>query len=130
MAYYVDSSALVRLVVPDARSGALSRWWAGQSGPAVASWVARAEVMRTVRRIAPTAADPARALLGHVVLTAVTPAILETAAQLDPVSLRSLDAIHLASALDLGGDLEGLVTYDERLAAAARGYGVVVVQPR
>lgn len=130
MAFYFDSSALVRLVVLERDSTALRRWWARRSGPAVASVVARVEVMRAVRAVAPAALADAQAVLGGVVLMALTPAIAQDAARLDPASLRSLDALHLASALDLGEDLQGLVTYDERLAAAARDHGVHVVRPR
>lgn len=71
----------------------------------------------------------ARLVLDSLVLTEVTAAIFEAAARLDASGLRSLDAVHLAAALDLGGDLDGIVTYDERLAEAARAYGVPVTAP-
>ena len=71
----------------------------------------------------------ARAVLGSITLTEVTPALFESAARLDPTSLCSLDAIHLAAALDLGDDLDGLVTYDDRLAEAARLNAIVVISP-
>jgi len=129
MAHYFDSSALVKLVVPATHSAALHRWWARASGRAVASEVARTELVRTVRRMAPEAEQGCRDLLDTVFLRTVTAEILDSASRLEPVALRSLDAIHLASALDLGSDLEGFVTYDERLAAAARRYGVTVVSP-
>lgn len=63
-------------------------------------------------------------------LVHLTPAVCEDAGRLDPPGLRSLDAIHLAAALDLGDDLEGLVTYDDRLAEAAVSNGVAAVAPR
>jgi len=56
--------------------------------------------------------------------------VLETAATLEPPGLRTLDAIHLASALSLGTDLGAMVVYDERLATAAESNGVAVVAPR
>jgi uncharacterized protein len=56
--------------------------------------------------------------------------LLSAAAAVEPRALRTLDAIHLASALSLGGTLGALVTYDNRLASAARGAGVAVLQPR
>jgi uncharacterized protein len=71
----------------------------------------------------------ARAVLDAVTLIEVTTTIFEEAGRLDPTLLRSLDAVHLAAALALGDDLEGLVTYDERLADAARRNGVAVVAP-
>ena len=72
----------------------------------------------------------AREVLDAVTLVHVTPAVFENAGRLDPSGLRSLDAIHLAAALDLGDDLDGLIAYDDRLAAAAVSNGVVVVAPR
>lgn len=130
MAHYFDTSALVKFVVPGPESNAMRRWWSHVSGRAVSSQIARTELVRTARRIASSSMDGARGLLDEVVLTTVTPAVLDSAARLDPPALRSLDAIHLAAALDLGEDLEGFVTYDERLAAAARRYGVAVISPR
>jgi predicted nucleic acid-binding protein len=72
----------------------------------------------------------AREVLDAVTLVHVTSAVSEDAGRLDPSGLRSLDAIHLAAALDLGDDLEGLITYDDRLADAAVSNGVAVVAPR
>jgi predicted nucleic acid-binding protein len=69
-------------------------------------------------------------VLESVTLVEVTTAVFEEAGRLDPPTLRSLDALHLAAALDLGDDLEGVVTYDERLAEAAMSNGVAVVAPR
>jgi len=68
-------------------------------------------------------------VLDSLTLTDVTTAIFEQAGRLDPTTLRSLDAIHLAAALDLGDDLDSLVTYDERLAEAARLNGILVTAP-
>lgn len=129
MAYYYDSSALVGLVVDERRSPAIRRWWSRHATGAVASQLVRTELVRTVRRVSPTAEQAALLLLDAVNQARVTPAILDAAARLGPVSLRTLDAIHLATALDLGDDLEGFVTYDERLASAARANGLVVVRP-
>lgn len=72
----------------------------------------------------------ARAVLDGVILVAVPTAVFEGAGRLDPTEMRSLDAVHLAAALDLGDDLEGMVTYDDRLAGAAIANGVAVVTPR
>ena len=86
--------------------------------------------MRAVRRAVPDRVLHAREVLDGVTLVHVTPAVFEAAGRLDPSGLRSLDAIHLAAALDLGDDLEGLITYDDRLADAAVSNGVAVVAPR
>jgi predicted nucleic acid-binding protein len=85
--------------------------------------------MRAVRRIVPDRALQARAVLDSLTLVEVGSTVFEEAGRLDPSGLRSLDAIHLASALDLGDDLEGLVTYDDRLAEAAEANGVAAVSP-
>lgn len=130
MAFYVDTSALVKLVVAESETEALREWLTAAGTELVASDLARTELMRAVRRAVPDRVLQARAVLDSLVLTQVTPAVFEIAGRLDPHGLRSLDAIHLASALDLGDDLDGLVTYDDRLAEAAMSNGVVVVAPR
>ncbi len=71
----------------------------------------------------------AKEVLASVRLLRIGERAIEKAATLDTPSLRSLDAIHLASALDLGPDLEGIVTYDERLADAATLNALRVLSP-
>lgn len=78
----------------------------------------------------PSCWPQARKVLDAVTLVHVTPAVFEAGGRLDPPGLRWLDAIHLAAALDLGDDLEGLITYDDRLADAAISNGISVVAPR
>ena len=73
--------------------------------------------------------ERAREVLSTLTTTRLTPAICDAAGRLDPPALRSLDALHLASALDLGDDLEALVSYDERQAQGARALGLRVVAP-
>lgn len=130
MATYVDTSALVKLVVAEASTSALRRWLAAERRDPVASELARTELMRAVRRAAPQRAVRARAVLDGLMLVAVTPSILDQAGRIEPSSVRSLDAIHLATALALGDDLGVLVTYDERLGAAAEANGLAVASPR
>jgi predicted nucleic acid-binding protein len=71
----------------------------------------------------------ARAVLDALILLRLTSATFERAATLDPEQLRSLDALHLATALELGDELDGIVTYDGRLAAAACAYGIATIAP-
>ena len=129
MAFYVDTSALVKLVVAETETVALRSWLQETDRELVASDLVRTELIRAVRRSVPDRLLQARAVLDSVTLVEVRTSMFEGAGRLDPVGLRSLDAIHLAAALDLGDDLEGLVTYDDRLAEAAIANGVPVVTP-
>lgn len=130
VAFYVDTSALVKLVVAESETAALGAWVKEPGRELVACDLARTELMRAVRRAVPDRVLQAREVLDAVTLVHVTPAVFEDAGRLDPSGLRTLDAIHLAAALDLGDDLEGMITYDDRLADAAVSNGVAVVAPR
>ena len=127
-ATYVDSSALVKLAVREAESVALRRYLV-RHRPLVSSALARIEVARALLPLGPDAVRRGREVLARVELLRVNDRVLDVAGQLTPPELRSLDAIHLASAEQLGADLRGFVTYDERLAAAAAGRGLRVIQP-
>ncbi|MCB0987599.1 MAG: PIN domain-containing protein, partial [Acidimicrobiales bacterium] len=81
------------------------------------------------RRGAPDQAQQARAVLDSVTLISISTAIFEHAGTIEPDLLRSLDAIHLAASLDLGDDLDGIITYDDRLTAAAASLGLRVIAP-
>lgn len=126
---YLDSSALVKLVVAENESAGLEAWIARQSRLASCA-LARTEVPRAVRRVGPSALARARAVLRAVDLMAVDDRLLETAAILDPAILRTLDAIHLAAAQSLGPDLDAVVTYDDRMLSGARLLGLPTAQPR
>ena len=125
----MDTSALVKLIVDEPETGALREWLAVEPREPVSCDLARTELLRVVRRTAPDRAVAARRLLEAVTLTQVTTAVFAQAGRLDPALLRSLDAIHLAAALDLGDDLDGLVTYDSVLARAAASAGIEVAAP-
>ncbi len=85
--------------------------------------------MRAVRRAAPRLVADAHRVVASLAVIEVGESIRMRAAQLDPESLRSLDAIHLATALEVGDELDGVITYDERLAAAAVASGLTVLAP-
>ena len=129
MAHYLDTSALVKLVVAEAETDALRAWIGAASSPLVSCDLARAELLRAVRRSATERVLQARAVLDSITLFAVTAATFESAGRLDPTILRTLDAVHVAAALELGDDLASIVTYDERLAAAAQANGIAVTAP-
>jgi predicted nucleic acid-binding protein len=126
---YVDSSALIKLVVPEAESEAL-RAEVGRWSRHASSALARTEVVRAAVRVDPEARERARRVVRAVSLIAVTDEILDRAAELEPTALRSLDAVHLASALSLEGVLGTVVTYDVRLGEAAGAAGLDVRAPR
>ncbi|TFV63371.1 PIN domain-containing protein [Geodermatophilus sp. DF01-2] len=126
----LDSSALVKLVVEEPESAALEAWLSGRAPLSVtASDLVRVEVIRAVARVDSAGVPRARTLLAGVDLVPVSRVLLESAADLGPPSLRSLDAVHLATALSLGPILEAFVVYDERLARAATEVGLPVVAP-
>ena len=89
----------------------------------------RTELLRATRRGAPDQVQQARAVLDSVALISISTAVFEYAGTIEPDLLRSLDTLHLAAAIDLGDDLEGIVTYDGRLAAAAASLGIAVIAP-
>jgi predicted nucleic acid-binding protein len=125
-AVYLDSSAIVKLVVREPETDALLGFLApGQLQ--VTSALARVEVVRAVRRHGRAAT--ARALLDSLSLLALDDALLDHAAAIDGGELRSLDAIHIASAQQLEGELHALVTYDQRMLTAAQALGLPVSQP-
>jgi len=128
-ATYLDSSALLKLAVEEDESAALRAYLRGRRMQ-VASAIARVEVHRSLVRLGDTgAAKRVRALFTAVELVAMTGRILDAARSIEPPELRSLDALHLATALRFEGQLAGFVTYDDRLARAATAYGIRVVQP-
>ncbi|WP_131105482.1 type II toxin-antitoxin system VapC family toxin [Ornithinimicrobium sufpigmenti] len=129
MAYYLDTSALVKLVAPEPESEALRRWLEARSEALVTSDLARTELFRAVRRVRPELAPLARQVLDTLTVLRLETGVFEEAARLGPPELRSLDAVHLAAALLLEDDLLGVVTYDERLADATRLLGFPVVAP-
>lgn len=130
MAFYVDTSALVKLVVAEPETDALLGWMGDEDRTPVSCDLARTELLRAVRRAAPEHAVRGRAVLDSVTILAVTTDIFEHAGRLEPTTLRILDALHLAAALVLGDELQGIVTYDDRLAEAAQANGVAVIDPR
>ncbi|SDX71998.1 PIN domain-containing protein [Modestobacter sp. DSM 44400] len=126
----LDSSALAKLVLAEPESDALEAWLSARTElTVVASDLVRVEVVRAVARLEPGAVPTARALLAGLYLVPVTTDLLELAAGAGPSSLRSLDAIHLATATILGPELEAFVVYDHRLAGAAVDAGLPVTRP-
>ena len=127
-AVYVDASAMAKLLVDERESDDLRAFLAPVARQ-VTSIVGRVEVERTVARRAPARLAHVAGLLDDLVIVGLEPDIAAAAATIGPPTLRTLDAIHLASAAALGTDLEAIVTYDRRLAEAARALGIPVASP-
>jgi uncharacterized protein len=124
---YADASALVKLVVAEAGSEAMLRWFT-ESERVLTSRVGIVETIRASSRREHDAAHR-DAVVRDLEVVELEPAIATSAAVVGSPVLRTLDAIHLASALALAPELDAFVTYDDRLAEAARSLGLPVVQP-
>jgi predicted nucleic acid-binding protein len=128
---YLDASALVKLATAEPETQALRNHLA-QSAIRITSRLATVEVARALRR----RGHDSRSMVGEIAKAFEGLAVLEldeslatTAGGVEPATLRSLDAVHLASALSLGVEETSLITYDLRLADAARAAGLEVVAP-
>jgi uncharacterized protein len=126
---YLDSSAVVKLARREAESDALRAWLAANPRPLTVSALARTETARALLRSDPAALPVLRTVLALLHQSPITDAILDAAAQLPDPAVRSLDAIHLATAEELVTVLTWFVAYDRRLAEAARDRGLPVVAP-
>ena len=127
---YIDTSALVKLLFDEPESIALTNWLSLKTDvPKVSSDLSTVELLRTCQRINESLVDDARRLLAGVDLMPIDHVVVEQAATIVPHELRSLDAIHLASALSLKEDLTDFVAYDARLCSAAARAGLLVVSP-
>jgi predicted nucleic acid-binding protein len=126
---YIDTSAAVKLVIREKQTTALRREL-GRWPRRASSALLRLELLRAVARTGlPRAMDRARRELATVHLVTIDEALLDRAIDLRPSRLRSLDSLHLATALTLGADLGAVVTYDARMIGAASGLGLPVVSP-
>ncbi len=125
--WYVDTSAIAKLVRPERETDALisalrTRRW-------VVSDLHRTELRRAAMRAGGSALADAERLLAELDVLRIEADTFDAAGRIEPVDLRSLDALHLAVARLLGPELAGIVTYDTRLTAAARQHGIEVLAP-
>lgn len=125
---YLDASAFVKLIVAERESLAL-RQSLGPAAVLVSSALVVVESRRTAMRYGDTAVARAQSALIDVTLIPIDDITLEHAASLSPGPVRSLDAIHLATAVSLGADLHNFYCYDTRLAEAAEALGLRVAAP-
>lgn len=130
MKLYLDTSALVKMVVREPESSALTRYLTQFGDDLVFTCaLARTELVRAAMPAGPDVVARAGSLLDSVDTVALTRGLLDTAGTLQPPALRSLDAIHLSAALRGGATLRAVVTYDRRMTSAAEKLGLAVASP-
>jgi uncharacterized protein len=127
--FYIDTSAVAKLVLHEDASHMFQAWFSKNQKKVVSSDLLRTELIRAVRRLGLAYVPRARSVLEAITLVETSASVFERAAFLDSPMLRSLDALHLASALEFGDELQAFVTYDLRLGEAALQNGMHVLSP-
>lgn len=129
--FYADTSAVIKLLVEESDSKAVAEFYdAHLESEWVSSALLRIEVTRAVTRAMPVLLPDARDLLLAFSFVSMDDEMVEGAMNEPDRALRSLDAIHLATARVLGPELDGLLTYDERLIRAGADAGLTIVTPK
>ena len=126
---YLDSSALVKLVIDEAGSSDLYEFLLETDSQMASSELADVEIVRTIMKLDPEKMNMAVEVLASTVLLPLTTEIRIRAGLVHPGSLRSLDAIHLSTAMEIREDLDCLITYDKRMAVAGPDAGLRVMSP-
>jgi uncharacterized protein len=128
---YVDTSAVVKLFVAEPESPALRQWLGSQPQPQlISSALLGVELVRVLSLARPAALPAAERFLAEEVdIAEITPPVLADAVRMPPPGLRTLDAIHLSTAFDLGPVIDVVLSYDRLLTRAARNAGLQTAQP-
>lgn len=126
---YLDSSAIVKLAVREPESDSLRRHLRRRRS-LITSAVARTEVLRALLPGGENVVDAGRRVLSRIDIVRINDHVLNQAGTLLPTDLRSLEAIHLSTAARIGVDLGEIITYDDRMAGAARQMGYKVSSPK
>jgi predicted nucleic acid-binding protein len=127
MVWYLDTSAFLKLIVDEVSSAAMRDWYSANDH-VWSSQLLRTESLRAAQRLQIDLRS-VEEVLDTVTLLLPSVATYASAGRMEPRGLRSLDALHLAAALEIGSDLEGMVVYDQRLADAARDTSIEVIVP-
>ena len=125
--WYIDSSAIIKLIKPEKESAALIK---KLPSSLITSRVSRVEVARTIIRHEPDLLDTTYDVLADIQMVPVEDAIITIAENLPQhIDLRSLDSLHMASALAIKNILKGIITYDKEMAEAAKALGFTTLSP-
>ena len=125
--WYLDTSALAKLVRPEPETQALRKWLERKLW--IVSDLHRTELRRAAWRAGGRAPARAERLLAECDVIRIDADTFDRAGRVEPSILRALDALHLAAATTLGPDLSGMVAYDERLLRAASDAGLRTASP-
>ena len=127
MSWYLDSSAILKLILAETESKALVNFLSEET---ITSTISRVEVIRTLNRMYPLSVIKGKEILSNFLLTPMNPAILSSAENFpESITLRSLDAIQVATVIFLDKSVEGVVTYDKQMIKNAKELGIKVVSP-
>ncbi|HTF49139.1 MAG TPA: type II toxin-antitoxin system VapC family toxin [Pseudonocardia sp.] len=126
---YLDTSAFIKLVKEEAESLPLNEYLRSLQGPRFTSSKLLAVEARGTLRGAPKRLPRVDLMLDRVTQLEISDAVIETASRLPDPMLRTLDAIHLATALLIRDDIDVLLSYDDRLLAAAASHGLPTTAP-
>ena len=127
MSWYLDSSAILKTIFDEKERPELLHLLSTRS---TSSRVSRIEVRRTIARLAPTKVIEANRELERINFMPISDAILMVAENFAPeITLRTLDAIHVATVMSLEGTIEGLITYDKQMVRNAQLLGIKVLSP-
>jgi len=127
LSWYADSSAILKLLILEKESADLTDFI---DFTIKSSVLTRVEVIRVLYKIAPEKIDRAQIILARIDLTPLNPAILSMAENFAPaITLKSLDALHVATAIFLDKSVEGVITYDKAIIKNAKELGIKVASP-
>jgi predicted nucleic acid-binding protein len=127
LSWYADSSAILKLLILEKESADLTDFI---DFTIKSSVLTRVEVIRVLYKIAPEKIDRAQIILAGIDLTPLNPAILSMAENFAPaITLKSLDALHVATAIFLDKSVEGVITYDKAIIKNAKELGIKVASP-
>ena len=127
MSWYLDSSAILKTIFDEQERPDLLRLLNSQS---TSSRLSKIEVRRTVARLVPTKTAEVNLELDKINFLPISNPILMAAENFSSeITLRTLDAIHIATVMSLEGSIEGLITYDRQMIANAKLLGIKVISP-